>query len=140
MNQVSNDDQSRGWGAPWVRSWDTHDVDHLVASVDLTLQLLDAAERQRSFPGPSRPSDAFDEENEAYKRESMKRERQRYTEIRERLGGDEAHGIPVAQEFLESALGLMPGVLADDSADELYERWLQDARRDTPLTDQEVSQ
>lgn len=103
-----------------------HDTDHLVASVLQTLRLLDEAERQPSFPGPGEEPDADDVDNEASKQTFLRRERERYKGILERLGGDESHGIPVAQEFLETALGLSPSIIGDDPSAEIYARRFMD--------------
>lgn len=115
---------------------DAHDYDHLAASVELTLELIDAAERRRSFPGPGRAADGFDDANEADKHEAIKLERRRYKALRARLTTDEAHGVPVAREFLTAALGLFPTSLPDTETEELYEQWLEDERRGTYLDEQ----
>lgn len=104
------------------------DHESLAAAVELTLELLDAAERRRSFPGRDGELGDFDDENERWKRESIKRERRRYKELRARLVVDEAHGVPVSREFLETALGLFPDVTPDDQTEELYEQWVEDQR------------
>ena len=103
---------------------DANDNELLAAAVEFTLELLDIAERSRSFP---------DDENERYKRQAIKLERRRYKELRARLVADEGHGVPVARAFLEAALGLYPTVFPDNAGEELYEQWLQDQRSVTDL-------
>ncbi|MGL5863999.1 MAG: hypothetical protein ACRCY9_22380 [Phycicoccus sp.] len=97
---------------------DTRDHDSLAAAVDLILDMLASAERQRSFP-----EDGVGDENERAKRDLIKLERRRYKELRARLRPEEQHGVPGAREFLDAALGLYPSVEDDAEDDALYERW-----------------
>lgn len=118
MSDMNNGDETATIGE--------NDRQFLAAAVELTLELLDVAERRMSFPGQSSEPGDFDVENERCKREAIKRERRRFKEIRARLVADEAHGVPVAREFLAQALGLYPTVIPADDMDQLYEQWLED--------------
>src|SRR5699024_5836665 len=98
---------------------DTEDHAFLAAAVEVTLELLDAAERHRSFS---------DDENEQDKLKAIKRERRRYEELRARLVADEHHGVPVALEFLEQAPGVGPTSIPDDVSDEHFAARLDELR------------
>ncbi|SJM61015.1 hypothetical protein [Agrococcus casei] len=98
------------------------DRDHLAAALDVLLELLDTAQRRRSFP----------DENEGYKQESLKQERLRYKGLRAQLAADEQHGVPVAREFLDYALGVHPTVFDDDEDAELYDLWVAERQHPAP--------
>ena len=102
------------------------DIESLAAAVDLVLSKLDQAEKQVSFPRPGEKPCSEDAENERNKRHFLKQERRRYKAIRARLLGDEQHGVPVAQEFLNIGLGLEPTAFPGDDCEERYERWAND--------------
>lgn len=96
---------------------DDTDRAHLAAALDILLELFDVAERRRSFP---------DDENESNKQESLKQERRRYKGLRAQLAVDEQHGVPVAREFLDYALGVHPTAFDDDEDTELYDLWIEE--------------
>lgn len=100
------------------------DQESLAAAVELTLELLDTAERHRSFP---------DDANEREKREAIKRERRRYKELRARLVTDEDHGVPVAREFLEQTLRVTPTEIPDDESDERFAAWFDEQHQGSDL-------
>lgn len=102
------------------------DQDSLAVAVELTLELLDAAERRRSFP---------DDDNERAKHRWILHERRRYKELRARLVPDEHHGVPVAREFLELALGVGPTRIdvSDDDSDERFDAWFAEQHQGRDL-------
>lgn len=102
------------------------DIESLAAAVDFVLSELDQAEQQVSFPRAGENPSSEDAENERNKRHFLKQERRRYKAIRARLLGDERHGVPVVQEFLNIALGLEPTAYPGDDSEEHYERWVND--------------
>lgn len=90
------------------------DIDSLAVAVDLVLSELDRAEKQVSFPKAGEKECNEDSENERYKHIFLKQERRRFKGLRAKLVSDEQHGVPVAQEFLNIALGLESTALPDD--------------------------
>ncbi|MGP5124529.1 hypothetical protein [Glutamicibacter sp. BW77] len=102
------------------------DIESLAVAVDFVLSELDQAEQRVSFPRPGEKPSSEDAENERTKRDFLKQERRRYKAIRARLVGNEQHGVSVAQEFLNIALGLESATFPDDDSEESYERWTTD--------------
>jgi hypothetical protein len=84
------------------------DADALAAAVDIVLELLDEAQRLRSFPRPGEPPSELDDANEEAKDQNNARELRRYADLRARLGAGEVHGVPVMRQALDSALGRHP--------------------------------
>ncbi|MBS3177213.1 MULTISPECIES: hypothetical protein [unclassified Pseudoclavibacter] len=99
----------------------------LAAAVDVVLALLAAAERRSSFSSPGEAPSDLDAENERKKREAMARERARYRSLRKRIDADEKHGVPVALDALDLALGVRPTTWIDDNDDteELYKLYVE---------------
>jgi|SRR5699024_1128950 len=95
------------------------DHDRLAVAVDVTLELLDVAERRMSGPGVGH-GDGWSE------REWIKSERRRYKELRARLIADERHGVHVVREFLELALSLGSPGDDDIAGDACYEEWFRE--------------
>lgn len=102
----------------------------LAAAVEVVLALLAAAERRSSFPLPGEAPSESDAENERAKREWIASEREHYLSLRKQIKADETHGVPVALQALDLALGGVPTVWIDenDDTEELYRLYVESLR------------